>query len=59
MLRLTELPETGGDTLWASGYEVGQDPNSIRDLALTCEQVCDRISPAYQKFLESLTGTYA
>ncbi|KAK2760209.1 hypothetical protein FQN54_002276 [Arachnomyces sp. PD_36] len=22
ILRLTELPETGGDTLWASGYEV-------------------------------------
>ena len=42
ILRLTELPETGGDTLWASGYEV-----------------FDRISPAYQKFLESLTGTYA
>jgi alpha-ketoglutarate-dependent taurine dioxygenase len=42
LLRLTELPETGGDTLWASGYEI-----------------YDRISPAYQKFLESLTGTYA
>lgn len=42
VLRLTELPETGGDTLWASGYEV-----------------YDRISPAYQKFLESLTATYA
>ena len=22
LLRLTELPKTGGDTLWASGYEV-------------------------------------
>lgn len=42
VLRLTELPPTGGDTLWASGYEV-----------------YDRISPAYQKFLESLTATYA
>lgn len=42
ILRLTELPETGGDTLWASGYEV-----------------YDRISPAYRKFLETLTGTYA
>ena len=39
---MTELPPTGGDTLWASGYEV-----------------YDRISPAYQKFLESLTATYA
>jgi alpha-ketoglutarate-dependent taurine dioxygenase len=38
ILRLTHLPESGGDTLWASGYEV-----------------YDRISPAYQKFLESLT----
>ncbi|KAF2716404.1 taurine catabolism dioxygenase [Polychaeton citri CBS 116435] len=42
ILRLTELPETGGDTLWASGYDI-----------------YDRISPAYQKFLESLTATYA
>lgn len=42
ILRLTQLPRTGGDTLWASGYEV-----------------YDRISPAYQKFLESLTATYA
>lgn len=42
ILRLTEIPKTGGDTLWASGYEV-----------------YDRISPAYQKFLESLTATYA
>ena len=42
ILRLTQLPKTGGDTLWASGYEV-----------------YDRISPAYQKFLEGLTATYA
>ena len=42
ILRLTELPKTGGDTLWASGYEV-----------------YDRISPSYQKFLETLTATYA
>ncbi|KAF7549470.1 hypothetical protein G7Z17_g6351 [Cylindrodendrum hubeiense] len=40
-LRLVELPETGGDTLWASGYDV-----------------YDRLSPAYQKFLESLTATF-
>ena len=39
---MTKLPKTGGDTLWASGYEV-----------------YDRISPAYQKFLEGLTATYA
>ncbi|CRL25909.1 Taurine catabolism dioxygenase TauD/TfdA [Penicillium camemberti] len=42
LLRLTELPKTGGDTLWASGYEI-----------------YDRISEPYQKFLESLTATYA
>ena len=42
ILRLTEMPKTGGDTLWASGYEV-----------------FDRISPAYQKFLETLTVTCA
>ncbi|ETI26740.1 hypothetical protein G647_10185 [Cladophialophora carrionii CBS 160.54] len=41
-LRLTELPRTGGDTLWASGYEL-----------------YDRISEPYQKFLESLTATFA
>lgn len=32
---------TGGDTLWASGYEL-----------------YDRLSPPYQKFLESLTATH-
>ncbi|KAF2207358.1 hypothetical protein CERZMDRAFT_51315 [Cercospora zeae-maydis SCOH1-5] len=40
-LRLTKLPQTGGDTLWASGYEL-----------------YDRFSPAYRKFLESLTATF-
>lgn len=42
ILRLTELPKTGGDTLWASGYDL-----------------YDRISFPYQRFLESLTATYA
>ncbi|KAH6692505.1 alpha-ketoglutarate-dependent sulfonate dioxygenase [Plectosphaerella plurivora] len=42
LLRLTQLPETGGDTLWASGYEL-----------------YDRISAPLQKFLDSLTATYA
>ncbi|KAH6679639.1 putative alpha-ketoglutarate-dependent taurine dioxygenase [Halenospora varia] len=42
ILKLTDLPSLGGDTLWASGYEV-----------------YDRFSPAYQKFLDSLTATYA
>jgi alpha-ketoglutarate-dependent taurine dioxygenase len=42
ILRLTQVPPTGGDTLWASGYEV-----------------YDRISPAYQAFLSTLTATYA
>ncbi|KAI9733103.1 MAG: hypothetical protein M1834_003650 [Cirrosporium novae-zelandiae] len=41
-LRITQLPKTGGDTLWASGYDV-----------------YDRISKPYQKFLETLTATYA
>jgi alpha-ketoglutarate-dependent taurine dioxygenase len=41
-LRLTQLPRTGGDTLWASGYEI-----------------YDRISEPYQKFLETLTATFA
>ena len=38
---MTKLPKTGGDTLWASGYDI-----------------FDRFSPAYQKFLESLTATF-
>lgn len=42
ILRLTQLPGTGGDTLWASGYEL-----------------FDRISAPYQRFLESLSATYA
>ncbi|KIX95091.1 uncharacterized protein Z520_09007 [Fonsecaea multimorphosa CBS 102226] len=42
IMRATQLPKTGGDTLWASGYEV-----------------YDRLSAPYQKFLESLTATYA
>ncbi|KAL5906100.1 hypothetical protein ACKVV1_010506 [Pyricularia oryzae] len=41
-LRLTELPKTGGDTLWASGYEI-----------------YDKISAPYQKFLETLSVTFA
>lgn len=41
-LRLVDLPKTGGDTLWASGYEI-----------------YDRISEPYQKFLETLTATFA
>lgn len=42
ILKLTDIPTLGGDTLWASGYEV-----------------YDRFSPAYQKFLDGLTATYA
>jgi alpha-ketoglutarate-dependent taurine dioxygenase len=39
---LVQLPKTGGDTLWASGYEI-----------------YDRISEPFQKFLETLTATFA
>jgi alpha-ketoglutarate-dependent taurine dioxygenase len=35
------VPGTGGDTLWASGYEA-----------------YDRLSPAFQKFLEGLTALH-
>ncbi|KAH0538978.1 hypothetical protein FGG08_004493 [Glutinoglossum americanum] len=42
ILRLSSLPQNGGDTLWASGYDV-----------------YDRFSAPYQKFLDSLTATYA
>ncbi|KAJ3074083.1 hypothetical protein HDU99_001795 [Rhizoclosmatium hyalinum] len=41
VLRLREAPPEGGDTLWASAYEV-----------------YDRLSPAFQKFLEGLTATH-
>ncbi|KAK7047770.1 hypothetical protein VNI00_006098 [Paramarasmius palmivorus] len=41
ILKIHTLPETGGDTLWASGYEA-----------------YDRLSPAYQRFLEGLTAIH-
>ncbi|KAJ3025110.1 UNVERIFIED_CONTAM: hypothetical protein HDU68_007450 [Siphonaria sp. JEL0065] len=41
-LKLNVLPPEGGDTLWASAYEV-----------------YDRLSPAFQKFLEGLTATHS
>ncbi|KAH8153022.1 uncharacterized protein LAJ45_02609 [Morchella importuna] len=41
ILKVHTLPETGGDTLWASAYEA-----------------YDRLSPAYQRFLEGLTATH-
>ncbi|KAJ3003976.1 UNVERIFIED_CONTAM: hypothetical protein HDU68_005399, partial [Siphonaria sp. JEL0065] len=41
VLRLREAPPAGGDTLWASAYEV-----------------YERLSPAFQKFLEGLTATH-
>ncbi|KAJ3123891.1 hypothetical protein HK100_011449 [Physocladia obscura] len=40
-LKIREAPAEGGDTLWASAYEV-----------------YDRLSPAFQKFLEGLTATH-
>ncbi|KAK3384666.1 TfdA family taurine dioxygenase [Lasiosphaeria ovina] len=40
--KLPSTPPAGGDTLWASGYEL-----------------YDRVSPAYAKFLETLTATCA
>ncbi|KAJ3295528.1 hypothetical protein HDU79_009041 [Rhizoclosmatium sp. JEL0117] len=40
ILRLRHVPPEGGDTLFASGYEV-----------------YERLSPAFQKFLEGLTST--
>ncbi|KAF9267080.1 taurine catabolism dioxygenase [Marasmius fiardii PR-910] len=41
ILKMHTIPETGGDTLWASGYEA-----------------YDRLSPAFQKFLEGLTAVH-
>jgi alpha-ketoglutarate-dependent taurine dioxygenase len=40
-LKIHALPPSGGDTLWASAYEV-----------------YDRLTPAFQKFLEGLTATH-
>ncbi|KAJ3295663.1 hypothetical protein HDU79_008689 [Rhizoclosmatium sp. JEL0117] len=42
LLRLRHVPPEGGDTIWASAYEV-----------------YERLSPAFQKFLEGLTATHA
>ncbi|KAF2012951.1 taurine catabolism dioxygenase [Aaosphaeria arxii CBS 175.79] len=41
MLKIHTLPPTGGDTLWASGYEI-----------------YNRLSPAMQEFLQTLTATH-
>jgi len=41
ILKMHTIPDVGGDTLWASGYEA-----------------YDRLSPAYQKFLEGLTAVH-
>ncbi|RDB21778.1 Alpha-ketoglutarate-dependent taurine dioxygenase [Hypsizygus marmoreus] len=41
ILKMHTIPEVGGDTLWASGYEA-----------------YDRLSPAYQRFLEGLTAVH-
>ncbi|KAM0752382.1 taurine catabolism dioxygenase [Meredithblackwellia eburnea MCA 4105] len=41
ILKIHTLPESGGDTLWASAYEA-----------------YDRLSPAYQRFLEGLTAVH-
>ncbi|KAK1215836.1 hypothetical protein PQX77_021537 [Marasmius sp. AFHP31] len=41
ILKMHTVPETGGDTLWASGYEA-----------------YDRLSPAFQRFLEGLTAVH-
>ncbi|KAJ3075318.1 hypothetical protein HDU98_008566 [Podochytrium sp. JEL0797] len=42
VLKIRDTPPEGGDTLWASAYEV-----------------YDRLSPAFQKFLEGLTATHS
>ncbi|KAM0752057.1 taurine catabolism dioxygenase [Meredithblackwellia eburnea MCA 4105] len=42
LLKIHTLPETGGDTLWASAYEA-----------------YDRLTPAFQKFVEGLTAVHA
>ncbi|KAF5391091.1 hypothetical protein D9757_003159 [Collybiopsis confluens] len=42
LLKMHTLPSTGGDTLWASGYEA-----------------YDKLSPAFQKFLEGLTAVHS
>ncbi|KAI8618064.1 hypothetical protein BC830DRAFT_1216883 [Chytriomyces sp. MP71] len=41
VLRLRQVPESGGDTVFASAYEV-----------------YERLSPAFQRFLEDLTATH-
>ncbi|KAL7415787.1 taurine catabolism dioxygenase [Mrakia frigida] len=41
ILKLNHIPETGGDTVWASAHEA-----------------YDRLSPALQAFLETLTATH-
>lgn len=60
LLRLTELPKTGGGKNPLHTRLNFTDTNPLLDtLWASGYEVYDRISEPYQKFLESLTATYA
>jgi alpha-ketoglutarate-dependent taurine dioxygenase len=59
MLKINVLPESGGDTMWASTSDVSHfsGPCEIRLRRLTW-QVLDKMSPSFRAYLENLTATH-
>src|SRR5206468_654410 len=60
-LRLVQLPENGGDTLWASGLFLSSPLivlNTNSNVKLSGYDLYDRFSKPYQRFFDGLTATY-
>lgn len=58
-LRLTTFPSSGGDTLWANGYELYDKIRQVIYVPSTSELcILIRNSEPFQKFLETLTVTF-
>jgi alpha-ketoglutarate-dependent taurine dioxygenase len=60
LLRLTELPETGGgEYSWFLAHQIVTNEWTIDTLWASGYELYDRLSEPYQKFFEGLTATYA
>ena len=60
LLRLTQLPKTGGGEFLLPSLSYFEDVKKFLDtLWASGYEVYDRLSTPYQKFLETLTATYA
>jgi alpha-ketoglutarate-dependent taurine dioxygenase len=55
MLKINVLPESGGDTMWASTSDVC--PSHFYHAKLT-GQVLDKMSPSFRAYLETLNATH-